>query len=330
MTAPSWSVDNLLARVKRKCLIQTANAKLTDAEMVEIIDEELQGVLYPIALKPRDDAHTDWYFTFIGPSTGPYVNFFELGRWVSGRNIVAVYTFVDVTVNPEIRRLRRVDPSDLTRKHQFTSGSPDVYALMGNRVMVEPMNQLGGAFLVQFEMRPNRLCLTTSDDVAEITNWNSTTSVATVSPPVSYNVVNGSLVDVVRGTPGFGVRGLSMPVTAAASPAFTLGVNDPPNVGPDMTYAASGDWLCASGWTPVFPLVDLFFPAAVYIGAAGVCREIGDLEQAAINTDLGVERATLAMETMTNRARKDPPILINPYSPLRTGPWNGNRWAWGD
>lgn len=333
---PSYTVDTLLDRVKRKCQLPVRDGKLTDPELVEIIDEEIQTRLFAALMQVRDD-----YFVGHRTMTVPAnARFAQLPEFIESSTILDV-SYVDETQNPPRYRLLDRRYSGAAWHGPQPQNTPYAYAIEGDRIALIAIPQQEVTLLLRYERRPNRLHLTTDARSAPIVSYDPVTLEFTVTPPTGFatNVPTGTFVDIVRATPAFDALAQGLQVDAVASPVWTLvsGVVD--HSSPDLTPITqedvnAGDYITVMGETPIFPLPDAWWSPAIYAGAAAVCREIGDTQNGATNEAQAAQLIAQAIGLQSNRVRKQNPIVFNHSSPRRIGPWGirrpgENEWWFG-
>lgn len=309
-------------------MFSTGNAKLTDAELVQVIDEEIQTDIYAAMQMVRADycvAHRDLTY----PAGA---------RFVQLPSVLASSTFVDVF---------RQDPNDATRYYplsravsgapwiasQTTTDQPGSFAIEGDRIALIPRPTSDVTLLLRYERRPSRLHLTTDGRSAPIVSYDPVTLAFTVTPPTGFAsvVTTGTTVDIVRATPAFDALVQGMEVASVASPVWTLTTGDIDGTTPDtapitQSEVNAGDYITVTGETPIFPLPEMWLPVVVYAASAAACREVGDLPQAELNEAQAQKLIQRATEFASQRVRKAPIAMFDRGSPLRGGVLSGT-WS---
>lgn len=322
---PTWTVDDLLSRVKRKAMVPTVNPKLTDAQIVEVIDEAVQAEVYPAALMPRDDQFTDRAILEIPADPTGAGNFVVLPDYLTSSTIVGVFASI---ANPGgapayyQQPLAHLSPM-VTQTEQVGGAYPVAYSLTGQRLSVFPLPAAGARLLLLYDRRPGRMTLTTGGKAAALTTWDNATTTATLAP-VSFTLGVGDFVDVIGAAPGFFAYGTNLEIASVTGNDYELTVTAP-TVASDMAAATAPAWVVEHGYSCVWQLPDVFYQAAVYAGAAAYCREVGDMQQADANTAKLAQLLASAVKMTSNRAKKQAPVAVNYRSPLRAGAYQG-RW----
>ena len=333
---PSFTVDTMLARIKRKCQLPANNGKLSDAEIVQIADEEIQTRLFAALMTVRDDY-------FVGHRTMTYpanARFAQLPEFVESSTILDVSCVDDSQSPPRYRLLDRRYSGAAWHGPQ-SANTPNAYAIEGDRVSMIAMPDQAITLMIRYERRPSRLHLTTDGRSAPIVSYDESTFEFTVTPSATWitNAPVGTMVDIVRATPAFDALVQGMEVDTVASPIWTLvsGIVDhsSPDTAPISQQNVNvGDYVTLMGETPIFPLPDAWWSPAIYAAAAAVCREIGDAQNGAINEAQASQLIGQVIALQSNRVRKQNPIVFNHSSPRRIGPWGirrpgENEWWFG-
>lgn len=322
---PTWTVDDVLERVKRKCMLPDGGVKLTDAEVVQIIDEEIQTDVYAALQMVRADycvAHR----TLTYPAGARFV---QLPSVLSSSTFVDVYRLEGTQYHPVARA-----PSGAPWiQSESSTAIPAAFAIEGDRLALVPKPTAAVTLVIRYERRPSRLHLTTDERSAPIVSYNPSTFAFTVTPSAGFATVCavGTDVDIVRATPAFDALVQGMEVASIASPVWTLtaGTIDKsaPDTEPITTSAVNvGDYITTQGETPIFPLPEIWLPVVVYAAAAAVCRETGDLPNAELNEAQAQKLIQRATEYAAQRVRKAPIAMYDRASPLRSGVLGGS-WS---
>jgi hypothetical protein len=325
---PTWTVDDLLARVKRKCQFPTVNAKLTDAEIVQIIDEEIQTDIYAALQMVRSEycvAHRELTY----PADARYVQL---------PSVLASSTFVDVwrkepdSDPPVYYPLTRAPSGAPWNGTQTTTSTPSAFAIEGDRLALVQRPAAEVTLLLRYERRPSRLHLVTDARSAPIVSYNPATFAITITPPTGFATTCpvGTTVDIVRATPSFDALVQGMEVSVVASPVWTLITGDIDHTTPDTAPITQsdvnvGDYLTLTGETPIFPLPEMWLPVVLYAASAAACREVGDMQQGEVNEAAAQKLIERATSFAAQRVRKAPIAMFDRGSPLRGGVLGG---AW--
>jgi hypothetical protein len=323
--APSYTTDTFVARIKRKAQLPDYDAKLTDAEVLQIADEEVQTRLFAALLTVREDYFVDYRYVTL-----------EAGqRWAQLPTFVASSTILDcgwvdpTDANGRIQKLQRSFSGMAHYSAAQSSSQPYGYVTEGDRIGLVVPCQSACTLLLRYERRPSRMHLSTDGRSAPISSYDPTNgnfTLTDVTADVLANMPVGSFVDLARATPPLGVPVQGLVVDAVANPIWTLSPGTIDHSAPTdapIVYSQinAGDYVTMSGETPVFPLPDVWWTAAITAAAATVCREIGDLDQATLNDGLADRLIAAAVGLQSNRARNDAHTFVNRDSPLRAGPW---------
>lgn len=331
----SYTVDDLVSRVRRAAQLSSTNEKLTTDQIVAIADEEIQNVLWPALRSTAED-----YGTTYTDVTVPYYPSASDPAGISGTvripsrayssTISAVYY---VNAPGQLVELAHVELSTLYQRGSATATNPSAYVLRDDLIVLVPTPAANVTIRVFYERRPSRLVLTSA--AAPIVPCTGGTQGPNMFSPVgSATLPTGAYTtyDVVSRLPQLGplMPDVSVTVVAAGPPAewrfYLATTNDLATTGiPTLPSPAGGTitspaaYLCSAGETCVFPLPDAWWSAAVTQVAMRVCIEIGDTEVAAALEAQSAQRLGALVALQSNRARKQGRAVFDSGSPLRQG-----------
>lgn len=329
----SYTVDELVARVQRAAQITTDNPKLPTADIVNIADEEIQTILWPLLRSTAEDYGVEKMkltVPYVNPATDPLglAGSARLPPYASSSTIVSVF-YLDSNAVPY--ELPRWDLQDSPWSPQVTVQNPAAYALRGDTLVLCPPPNQATDILVMFEARPNRLVL-----VAQGGSFSVPSGQPLDAWDPGPSAPTGARIDLIAAQPPLGVIARYLKTTGAGGPPppyptlYSSTIGDLSASG--FAYDASthdttagltqpvGYW-CVSGTTCVFPLPDAWWPLAINQITLRACVEIGDANGAATLAPLIEERKRLVLAHSDNRARKQPKILFDGRSPLRGRAW---------
>lgn len=316
-----FTVTAALARVHRKLQLRTDNAKLTEAEMMQVMDEEIQQRLFPALCRVVEDYGVEWISLTIpagafrvrlpGACTSDTVQSVRYVR-SDGREFEIPRT----TLN-ELPTMSNGAYQSGSESYRYAFDSVNIC------VFPQPVNAI--TLRILYTRRPSRL-VTQSSCVAAIAQ-NMPYVITVGAAPGSF--VQFQVVDAVSGSPPLGLYETCI-ISSYTGTTFTLGGLDPFGTNPkNLTGFASptvsgvdglglsNDWLCPSGYTCVFPLPEAWYAAWIESSAATIAEELGRAEKAA--TLRATADATIAtlMQHQANRARSQPIPVFNKQSGLR-------------
>ncbi len=324
--AITYTTSDLLSRVRRTCQLRAVNNKLTDAQLLEVCDEEIQQNLYPQLMTCRDDYQMTKTVQILTAGIIRYRVPFEASSTRIDRvSLVRLSANVPTAEVP----LDRLSAPEMMRFTGATAGIPVAYAIIGDDIVVGPApaasTPASYALFIHHEYRPPRL--------TELTACRAITSGADASPYVSLvlsstivgtGLVNNSRVDVVPAAPPFMpfVTGAEI-VSIAGDPTITISpsyaVSVAQLVAQLISVSTTGSYLVPRGSTCVWPLPDAWWSAGILACSASVARTTGGStnEQAGslrADADAAIARC---VQLQTSRVRKQPQKIFDRTSPIR-------------
>lgn len=169
------------------------------------------------------------------------------------------YPLVPVDLDQEVEKRSR--PYDSAAP----TSAPWGYYVRGDLLYLYPSSTAGLTLRQHYYRRPNRFCrsaaytytdtsLNEAAEAVRVVSVNTSTGAITcTSTSVPSTITTSTPVDVIKGTPGFGIKIFSLTPTAVTTSVVTLG-----GAAQIALVAAAGivadDWLCLAGDSPVIQL----------------------------------------------------------------------------
>lgn len=294
----AWTVEDLIASVKRRALIPTAQGTFQTADFLAIINEEVQSYLVPFVTSQREDyfiAHYDVTLT-------NNVTAYRLPTRAVGQALREVET---VNAQSMVRNFPRVSREDL-------EGAATGFYLDGNVLMLvidnpADVSQLGSVLRMTYHMRPNTLVASTATGVIQSINT-GTKQVTLTSAPGTFT--SSVLYDLVRARPGFECLAIDQSATVAGT-TLTFANTLPSDL-------VAGDVVCLAGESN-YPQIPLELHPLLAQRVAVKCLEaLGDAEQ--IGTAGGVlgRMEADAAKLLTPRVAGEVERMVNRDSLFRS------------
>lgn len=169
------------------------------------------------------------------------------------------YPLLPVDLDQEVaKRSRPYDSAAI-------SGAPWGYYVRGDLLYLWPSVTAGLTLREHYYRRPNRFCrsaaytytdpsLNEAAEAVQVVSVNTLTGAITcTTSSVPSTITTSTPVDVIKGTPGFGIKIFALTPTAVTTSVVTLG-----GAAQIALVAAAGieagDWLCLAGDSPVIQL----------------------------------------------------------------------------
>jgi hypothetical protein len=305
----AWTADDLLNSVKRRAQLPSANGKLSDADILEIADEEIQTTIAEVVREAREELWVKWTDLSITDGQRDY----RIPQRAQGANLREV-KLVDSSNNfydlPRID-LERIDYYRDGSDHWWPNGA--ACAVVGDfiRIAPDPSSFLATYTIrLYYYRRPSKLVQTTDDQVSEITVVNSSTSFK-LDDVSGLN--SGQDVDFVQDHPNFDSLGDDIQITNISGSDIDVGTAPHSDV-------AAGDYVCDPGLAPVPQIPAELHPLLRRATLVSVLEAIGSSGSfiRVAQEKLG-EMKRSATRMIQNRIEGAPPPILNWNSPLRDG-----------
>jgi hypothetical protein len=213
-------------------------------------------------------------------------------------------------------RLSRIDHAEEPVWSGLTeTGSPSMYALIGDRIRVYPTPTTGGTLRITFPRRHSELVPDTTQFSGGIGSLNVVTATTTQFVTAHIGLGVGDMIDIV--TTAYPHVPVITYVEVIAQGGGTITI--PASVAQLSGFDSTTMRVVKSGQTPYVSLPLEMRAAFTEKVCANILRIVGDLQgMAACEQAAGLELAR-AMMLLSPRSKRDKPYTINPYSHLRMG-----------
>ena len=331
--AVSYTTDNLVARIRRTTQLSDDNLKLSTSDIMEIADESIQSRLWPTLRSTIEEyATTHAYVSFPPESTSEVGSSIQrLPARASGSTIVAVYQVIS---GGTVRPVPRFDITETQRFGDAAYGGqrlgqrPLAYALTGDFIRIIPAASEEVTLRVLYERRPSRLAAVS--ECAEVSGVDvGTSTIEVVSIPTAFDAPER--LDIVKASQQATDPIVDDVLLTLITPTTTIEVD---MTGTGMTIdelalqASSGDYVCKSGYTCVFPLPDIWYPVCVMAAASDVLMQAGYVDESGALMPAVERMVAQAQNHSSSRVRKQPKAIFDRDSPLRTGGRTFGGWGW--
>jgi hypothetical protein len=301
----TYTTTYLLASLKRRGMIPSTAGTLTDADFLEMANEELQGATVEALMSLSEEYLVTTKDETIVSGTAAYA--------IPTRAVDAVLRDVLISDGSSggYRSLPRIEPE---REEEYTnSGGVQGYKVEGNYVVLIPSPTNSGTLRLKYPARPNRLVALTA--VREITAINTGTKTVTVAA-IPNTFTTSATYDLVKGTPHFDSLAIDQSVTVASGTSITF-TNTLP------TSLAVGDYVCLAGESPI-PQVPVGAHQFLAHRVVFVVQEALGNVVAANRAEASAERIRVALQRKIQpRVPGSARIVINRYGP---GMGRGRLW----
>jgi hypothetical protein len=297
------TTTQLLDAVKRGVTVPSNQVRFSDADLLKFADEETESTIMPMLSSIRQEFLVKQKNVPVVANQAGY----KIPYRAVGRNLRDI-KLADTAGNV-IRRLALVDPSE---SHIFalgTFGEPNGYMIQGDKVVLLPTPASAG-YNIQFfyELAPSALVPVTS--AGQISAIDTGTGIVTISASVA-GFITAQTMDLVDGKAGCTVKSEDIVNSSVAGTAITFTAADLPS---DL---AVGDWVTASGETPVVQLPNELTQSLVQAVICRVLEALSDYEGLQAAKASLKEKMNAAEKLLTPRVQSQVPVVINRNGLLR-------------
>ena len=292
------TADRLLSGVKRRVIIPSSQALMSDADLLALADDVIASFMVPMLKSTRGDFFVTSTATDLVASQAAY----DIPYRAAGRTIRDL-KLVDSAGSTSDMNLYQIEDV-----HMFTgTGSPSGFYFKGDKIIVVPAPSDGTSDLeIWYELMPSELVVLSSSSVVS----SATTTVVTVDQ-VPSSIDAGSTVDFIQGRSGNSILAMDKTVVSVTPTTITFASGDIP------TGLGSGDYLAASQKSPVVMLPDSAYPLLETMTAIRVLNSIGDFEGAdRLKSDVKDEKEML-LKLLEPRVTGENTKIVNHNGLLR-------------
>jgi hypothetical protein len=254
----AWTSDDLIASAKRRGVIPIAQATWSDADLLAVADEEIQGYVIPMVRRVREDYQL-YSKDFVVTSGAEY----RIPYRASGGALRDVHG-LDASSN--VVRIPRITLDDL-------GDSRWGLYFFGNviRLVNDTRSDISTLRMIYY-VRPSRLVPVAS--ARPVLNFNPTAKTITLATaPASFS--GHTTWDIVRGRPGFELLTFDEPGTIAGVTITFSGALP--------TDLQIGDYVCIPEETPFPQIPDVTHSLLVERIVLRFCQGQGDTEGAQLS-----------------------------------------------
>ncbi len=310
----TFRTDDFLSRLKVAMQIPSAQGKLTDPEILDLVTTEVFGKMVPLLRKVRGNRKVKEADQALVVNQARY----RIPARTAGAVVRSVF-YLDS--NGDESPIDEIEREDAWR-FRSDSSTPAGYVFYfdGDEVVLVPTPQTGetGSIRLCYYLRPGKLVLASACALA---TGVSATVVTTAASGVPATITSSTPTDLIEGTPQADVIGLDKTPTATTGTTITYAAGV-------LTAAgfAIGDYVALAGETPMIPLPDVLHPCLLFCTAQLLSTILGR-SQKALEFEAQYAKAEQdALATLAPRSDGNAPKVVNHMSPARAVRYRGSRW----
>lgn len=311
--AKPLTTSKLIDSVKQRAMLPTNDKTFSEADFIEILNEEMDTGIVPEVLKQHEEYYTvSEEFPFVDGKTRYRIPYRAIGSKL--RDVA----YIDGGGNIyEMSRISLEEVSDYEADSNFSL--EEVFYVENNEIVFPKKTTSGGTVRMYFHLRPNSLV--TEDLVGKIIGINRTTGIITLAEfPSAFS--NLPLMDFVSAQSpnrieAYDIQPLSVNAT---NKEVTFTTTDIPE------YLKVGDYLCQQQETPV-PQIPVEMHTMLAQKAAIYCLEALNDSEGLANAQRKMERMEKDIDTIiNNRVEGAPKKIVNRKGTIRD---SAQKTSWG-
>lgn len=260
-----YTTDDLVSAVKLSGFIPASDNTFTDANLIQLLNEELQNKIVPHILSVRQNFFLSEKQTNITPDLDHYV----MPERAIGNEIQDLWYIADTSnVENKYPIPKAASPHEV-RAWSGSGVAPGIYFLRGDEAVLVPQPKVAAsALLWYYYRRPNKLVAVA--DCAKITaiSVGASNTTFTVDTDLTANLSAGDLVDLISNkNPHLSWQDDATIISISATEIVIANSEVQNEVG--STEPQVGDWICEAQTAPMAQVPQEF---AVILSEMGVYR----------------------------------------------------------
>lgn len=272
----AFLTEDLVESVKSRSFIPVSQSTFTEAQIIQILNEELRLSLVADILGAREDFFLTTKSTPIVANKDHYL----IPNLCIGNNLKALFV-VDTAGQRRSLRRRDVDRSD---EYSSQGGEPEKFYFEGDEIVLMPKPSMAtDSLLFSYFRKPNQLIKTAN--CAKITAISSLAGLTTLT--VDTNLTDtgldqvlgvGSTVDFLRAKNPHTLWAEQVAVTAITTTTIEVATADISDVDGSIEPQV-GDYVCPEGFSNIVMVPEEFVPVLCEMTACRMLRSLGDIQK---------------------------------------------------
>lgn len=259
-----YTITTLIASVKRRCSVPTAQSLFQNTDFASLLSEEMQSIIVPIIMSEQED-----YFIHYKDMTidGTTKEFRIPDRAIGGKlKDVGFYNSSGDTLN--LRPRLSIDDYG-NRRGNFVSSLTGYY-LRDNKIVFKPApNNTAESLRVYYYRRPSNLVQLS--ETGKITAIDTDTKIVTIDT-VQSSWTTSKTFDLIRGRGMFQSLGDDLAITAMPDSSSLTFTETLP------TDLAVGDYVALAGKSPIAQIPYEAHHLLAQLGAIKINEALGDMQ----------------------------------------------------
>lgn len=305
----AFLIEDLIESVKSRSFIPVSQSTFTEAQIIQILNEELRLSLVSDIMSAREDFFLTTKTTALVANKDHYL----IPALCIGNNLKAVF-IVDQTGRRRAIQRRDVDRSD---EYASQNGEPEKFYFEGDEIVLMPKPSVAtDSILFSYFRKPNQLIVTSN--CAKITAVSSLNGVTTFTVDTDLTDAQldetlsvGSTVDFLRASNPHTLWSEQVAITAITANTIEVATSDIADVDGSVEPAV-GDYICPSGFSNIVMVPEEFVPILAEMTAARMLRSLGDLNKWQASQAIVEKMRKEALSLIRQRVESSPELASKP------------------
>lgn len=290
----SYFVEDLLESIKKRSLAPIAQSTFSDANLISLATEVMQGEVVPELMKLREDFFLAQESTSLIASVANY----SIPRRAIGTSLKEIF-FVATGTSKKIP-LDRVD-SERTQDYEQSGPAPEKFFLFGDEVVLLPAPSLAsGSLVMNFPAMPNNLAATSACAEIQSSASGASTTTFTVDTDLTGTLAAGSYVDFLSTVAPFKLWSYRVAIVSITATTIEVATSSIANEAGTVEPQAF-DYICPSGTANIPQIPIVYHPVLSQGVVVRLMESLGDLNKLAAAKGTYAELKSSASVLVKNR-----------------------------
>lgn len=309
---PQYTTEQLIENIKRRCLVPTSQITYTNQDLVDLANDELQGIVVPLMMSTREEYFLDYEDVSV-PST-KVIPFPENTTSSKVRSVC----YVQQSEPLVLINLPRLDLDVVAGVGFWNYNTLAGFYLQNNDIVLYPSTSVPVGQLIRVYFYKRTLVLSNPENYGRVVAINENDNSLQLDQ-ISFDWEAGTKLNSIKSEPGFETTNEEMTV---------ISVNSPTAFVDSVEGVSVGDYVSDMGYSAI-PQIPIEGHAYLAQLTAAKCLEgLGDVEGMESALQKAEKLKTGMLTLLSQRVDGSIKKVMNPNGGLRLNSGVG-RWGRG-
>ncbi len=314
MAIPQYATEQLIANIKRRCLVPTSQLTYQPEDFVLLANDELQGEVVPLIMSAREEYFVD----FVDVST-PGDRIIPIPDYVVGEKLRSV-CFVQQSSPLVLVNLPRIDLDIVTGVGFSNYATLAGFYIQGNDLVLYPNTSVPVGTTIRLYYYKRTLVLAEPDSYGQVVSVDTMgNALQLTNVPDSW--ATDTVLNSVEQTSPFDATNTAATIVSVSSPSIIVDSVDGISV---------GDYVSESGFSAIPQVPIEAHGYLAQLTAAKVLEGLGDRDGMAAAMAKAEKLKKMLLVMISQRVDGSVKKIMSASGGLRMngGLWRGGGWGW--